>query len=83
MAQISLETTSKQSPEKVIQQAKETFIEQYGLTLKEEADCCIRAEGGGGFIYIQAEPQDDKTKVVLEGREWSHQLQSFMKKISA
>ncbi len=83
MAQISLETKSDHSSEKIISQAKQFFGEDYGLEITEEAKCCLRLEGGGGFVYIQTEPQEDHTDVVLEGREWSHQLMDFMKQIAS
>ena len=83
MAQISLETTSDQSAEEIIAQAKKAFHEDYGLDITEEADCCVRMEGGGGFVTIRTEPKDGHTKVILEGREWSRQLKDFMKQISS
>ena len=83
MAQISLETTSDQSSEEIIAQAKKAFHEDYGLNVTEEADCCIRMEGGGGFVTIRTEPKDKHTKVILEGREWTRQLKDFMKKIAS
>lgn len=82
MSQISLETTSKHTPQIVIEKAKQKFKSDLGLDLIEEAECCIRLEGGGGFIFIQAEPQDDHTKVTLEGQEWTNQLMNFMKEIA-
>lgn len=83
MAQISLETQTKLSPENVIEEAKKTFVDNYGLELIEEADCCLRLEGGGGFVFIRAESQEVQTKVILEGQEWTYQLKSFMKKIAS
>ena len=83
MPQISLETRSDQSAEEIIALAKNVFHEDYGLDIVEEADCCVRMEGGGGFVYIQTEPKDEQTKVILEGLEWTHQLKGFMKKISS
>ena len=83
MPQISLTTRSNQSSEEIIALAKKVFHEDYGLDIIEEADCCVRMEGGGGFVYIQTEPKDEHTKVILEGMEWTHQLKGFMKKISS
>ncbi len=83
MTQISLETKSDKSSAEIINLAKKTFAEDYGLEIAEEADCCLRMEGGGGFVYIQTEPKEDHTKVILEGREWSRQLKNFMTQIAS
>jgi len=83
MAQISLETRSDHASEEIIARAKKTFGDDYGLEVTEEADCCVRMEGGGGFVYIRTEPGEDDTKVILEGREWTRQLKGFMKQIAA
>jgi len=83
MAQIALETTSHHSSEEIIARAKKTFAEEYGLEITEEAECCLRMEGGGGFVYIRTEPKDDHTKVILEGVEWSRQLKDFMKMVAS
>ncbi|MFW5714457.1 MAG: hypothetical protein ACOCYU_07285 [Brevefilum sp.] len=83
MAQISLETKSNQSSEEIIKLAKKTFVGDYGMEITEEADCCVRLEGGGGFVFIQTEPKDDHTKVILEGVEWSRQLKGFMNQIAS
>jgi hypothetical protein len=83
MAQIALETTSDQSTEEIIARAKKTFVEEYGLEIIEEAECCLRLEGGGGFVYIRTEPKDEHTKVILEGMEWSRQLKDFMKQVAS
>lgn len=82
MSQIVLETATKESSEKVIEQAKDYFINQHGLESQEETDCCLRAVGGGGFIFIRTEPAGEKTRVILEGREWTHQLKAFMSRIA-
>jgi phosphomannomutase len=83
MSQISLETTTQLAPEVVIEKAKETFAKEHGLEVAEEAKCCIRLEGGGGYVYIRAEETEQKTSVTLEGREWSYQLKNFMQAIAS
>lgn len=83
MAQISLETKSNLTSEEVIERAKKTFGEDYGLEVTEEADCCVRLEGGGGFVYVRTEPGEDFTRVILEGVEWSRQLKGFMRQIAS
>ena len=82
MSQLSLETKTNLSPEAVIAAAKEKFKEELGMDIKEEAECCLRLVGGGGFVYIQAESMADKTKVVLEGREWSYHIKGFTASIA-
>jgi hypothetical protein len=82
MAQISLETKSKLSPEKVILRAEAYFGDEYGLEVTERSECCIRLEGGGGYVSISVEPEGNLTKVDLEGREWTFELERFMASIA-
>jgi hypothetical protein len=82
MSQISLEIKSDLSAEDVIVAAKQKFMDELGMDLQEEAECCLRLEGGGGFIYIQAESQEDATKVVLQGQEWTFHLKNFAASIA-
>ena len=83
MSQISLETKSKLSPEGVIAAAKKKFVDELGLKITDEAECCLNLEGGGGFVYVQAEPQEKYTKVNIEGREWTFHIKKFAEEIAA
>jgi hypothetical protein len=83
MSQTSLETASNITPEEVVNKAKKYFVEEWGMEVVDEAECCLRLEGGGGHVFIQATPEDERTIVILEGREWSHQLADFMADITA
>jgi hypothetical protein len=83
MAQASLGSITNLPPDEVIKKAKQSFVEEWGMEVVDEADCCIRLEGRGGHVFIQATPEDGRTIVTLEGREWSHQLANFMADITA
>ncbi len=83
MAQTSLETISNLEPDAVIKKAKRFFVGEWGLEVVDEAECCLRLEGGGGHVYIQATPEEGRTTVSLEGREWTDQLVNFMADIAA
>jgi hypothetical protein len=52
------------------------------LEVTEKSDCCIRMEGGGGYVYISVEPEGSLTKVDMEGREWTYELERFMASIA-
>lgn len=79
MASYYVET--KQSPEKVIEKAVATFGEGgMGLEVTEQAPCCARFEGGGGYVFISAS-EGAKTKVDLETREWDYQVRQFMRRL--
>ena len=81
MSQISLETKTVLSPEKVILRAETYFCDEYGLEVTERSDCCIRLEGGGGYVAISAKSEGHLTDVNLEGREWTFELERFMQNI--
>lgn len=83
MSQISLETVTNLEPDAVIKKAKKFFMDEWGLKVVDEAECCLRLQGGGGHVYIQATTEENKTTVSLEGREWSNQLLNFMADIAA
>ncbi len=82
MSQISLETTTKHSVHNVIEKAKQKFSRDLELELVEESECCVRFEGGGGFVFIRAETDGNHIRVTLEGQEWAQSLMQFMKEIA-
>lgn len=82
MAELSLETKSKYSSEKIMQMAVDFFTTRYGLAVRSRADCCLELEGGGGFVAINAVPKDGYTLVEIESREWSFPVEEFVRKIS-
>ena len=71
--------TSKK-PEEIIALA-EKFFGNEGLKVQERGDCCIKFEGGGGYINITIS-ENDSTEVELVGREWEYQIKEFAKKYS-
>ena len=54
-----------------------------GLDLVKRDACCARFEGGGGFVLVQTTdlPEEKKTSVVVEGREWEIQIKEFVRKL--
>ena len=74
--------TNKLRHEAIVNAAKEHFgRDGLGLETVDESDCCIRFEGGGGFVYIFTEPSEGKTRVNLEVREWDIEAKNFLRKI--
>ncbi len=82
MSQISLETKTKLTPEKVILRAETYFGDEYGLKVTERSDCCIRMEGGGGYVFISVKPEGNLTDVNMVGSEWTYELERFMQSIA-
>ena len=79
---LSIETTSKLSPEEAIKRAVKFFgPDGYGLKVKEEAPCCVEFEGGGGGVAVTASVEGKGSKVGLESREWDYQVKEFIQKI--
>ena len=83
MSQLSLETTSKETPEEIIASAKAWFVDEFGLEPVDEAKCCIRLEGEEGFVYISAEKSGDKTTVNLQSQGYTPQLKRFMRQVAS
>lgn len=78
---IRLTKQSKLAPSQVIDKAEAFFGPSgVGLTVVDEADCCARFEGGGGYVFVQAADGEDgaSTDVTVEGREWDYQIKQFM-----
>jgi hypothetical protein len=79
---LSIETTSKHSPEEAIKRAVKFFGPQgYGLVVKSEAPCCVEFEGGGGGVGVSATPNGKGSTVSFESREWDYQVKEFIGKI--
>ena len=81
MARYSLKTKLKDV--EVIKKARAYFGEGgLGLKVEDEADCCVRYEGGGGHVFISTQEQPSgKTEVTLETREWDYPVKQFMQKV--
>jgi hypothetical protein len=74
--------THKVKPEDIVDAAKNYFgREGLGLKIIDEGVCCIRFEGGGGFVNIFTEPSEGQTRVNLEVREWDNDTKDFLRKI--
>jgi hypothetical protein len=71
---------SKLAPDKVISKAVE-FFGQAGLTLKQQDECTVSFQGGGGHVLITVDPKGSGSDVDLETREWDYQVKEFMKKL--
>ena len=81
MSQIVLERNTNLSTKKVLEKAKKTFIDKHGLTLEDESSCCLRFKGGGGFVYITIQEEEDQTKVEIKSREWADITKKFIQNL--
>jgi hypothetical protein len=72
---------SKLKPEEVIKKAKEYFGKGYGLEVKEEEDCYLYLEGGGGSVSINTATGKKGSSVDIESREWDYQTKEFLNRI--
>jgi hypothetical protein len=75
---LNLEVKTKQGPEKIVESLKDYFGEG-GLALKLEAETpqCLNFEGGGGYVTATVCPEDSKTRINLETREWEYHLKKY------
>jgi hypothetical protein len=83
-ALISIEKETRLNPSQVLEKAVAYFgPEGMDLKVSEQAECCARFEGGGGYVFIQASPRvkGKGSKVEIEGREWERELQKFLDRI--
>jgi hypothetical protein len=55
----------------------------WGLETVEEAACCARFTGGGGYVFVQASDGKEAgtSDVEVEGREWEKQIRAFIGEI--
>jgi hypothetical protein len=75
---------SKLPPVEIIEKAVAFFgPSNTGMDVVEQADCCARFQGAGGYVFVQAVDIDgqDGSKVSVEGREWERQIKQFMGQI--
>lgn len=81
---ISLGKNSKLGPEQVIDKAVTFFGPGgRGLEVTERATCCVRLEGAGGFVFVQASSGEKAkgSEVSIESREWEGAAKEFLGKI--
>ena len=80
---LRMETKTKLSEAEVIKKAIEFFgAGGYGLEVKEQTECLVTFEGGGGGVSVATCVEDDKTAVEITSREWDYQVKEFSGKIS-
>lgn len=75
---------SKLLPGEVIEKAVALFgPSNMGMEVVEQAECCARFQGAGGYVFVQAADTDsgDGSDVTVEGREWERQIKRFMAEI--
>jgi hypothetical protein len=81
---INLGKESKLLPEEVKDKAIAFFGPSgVGLKVVDQAGCCARFEGGGGYVYVQAAEVDGRegSNVTVDGREWEYQIKQFAARI--
>jgi len=73
---------SKLKPQDVIKRAIEFYgAKGYGLILKEEDNCNVYLEGGGGSVRVSAATSKKGSSVDIESVEWDYQSKEFLGKI--
>ena len=79
---LRIENKTKLSEAEVIERAVEYFNGEYGMEVKEQSDCLVTFEGGGGGVSVATCVEGDKTAVEITSREWDYQTKQFLEKIS-
>jgi hypothetical protein len=79
---LRMENKTKLSEAEVIERAVKFFHGEYGLEVKEQTDCLVTFEGGGGGVSVATCVENDKTAVEVTSREWDYQVKDFLSKIS-
>lgn len=75
---LKIESTSKQPPQKVIDQLKTFFGDGgLGLELVNDTAGCLTFEGGGGHVAVSLCKDKDRTRVLIETREWEFHVRRF------
>jgi hypothetical protein len=78
---IRMEKSSKLTPAEAIDKAV-AFFGPGGLALEvtERAEWCVRLEGGGGYVYVEAEEGENGngSLVEVESREWDYHVKRFL-----
>jgi hypothetical protein len=73
---------SKLKPEEAIKRAVAFFgAGGYDLAVKEEGDCYVTFEGGGGGVRVSATASKKGSSVDVESVEWDYQARQFLDKI--
>ena len=84
-AVIHYETESDQSPEELLQQAREHFGEGpagLGLTLSAEQPHSLEFSGGGGRVTV-AVHRNGRSQVRVASRQWYYHAEQFMRQVTS
>jgi len=79
---LRIENKTKLGQEEVIKRAVKFFHGDNGLEVKEQSDCLVTFEGGGGGVSVSTCVEGEKTAVEVTSREWDYQAKEFLTKIS-
>jgi hypothetical protein len=75
---------SRQNIQQVLEQAVDYFgPDGVGLELTENGATSVRFQGGGGYVVVRAQRQQDSemTEVEIESREWDYNAKRFLEEI--
>jgi hypothetical protein len=78
---IKMGKESDLAPTEVLARAARFFgPDGVGLKIIDQDDCCARFQGSGGYVYVRISGSKDEggTEVIVEGREWEHQIKQFV-----
>ena len=78
---IRLETTTRATPPRVVQLARELFAGAYGLTETAADERSVAFEGGGGGVAVAVRGARDGTIVEITSREWDVQARQFVERL--
>ena len=78
---LRLSTTTKLTPQQVIDQAAHYFESDVGLVVAWRLPNAARFEGAGGHLQISAAPTTKGSEVELETMEWEYQVREFASKL--
>ena len=81
---ISVEAQSKHTAEQIVDRAVRFFgPEGVGLETVDQSECCVRFEGGGGFVTLtlESEEEEKRTRVSVQGREFDWQIRKFLQEV--
>jgi hypothetical protein len=81
---IRMEKPSKLTPSEAVDKAVAFFgPDGLGLEATERAECCVRLEGGGGYVFVQAAEDENGngSLVEVESREWEYHVKRFLEKV--
>jgi hypothetical protein len=73
---------TKLSAKEVLEKASAYFGPKgEGLEIREQDECHISFQGGGGYVTVQACPAEKVTDVDLTTKEWEFQAKEFIGKL--